>query len=366
MDVATAEAIIRDPVSTGTALAEQRPVAVTDTVAIIPQDIRVNVPAVPAHLLLVKIVEVLCKYAVFDRVEDAIALALWIASTWFVEPTEAQGMINGTMLFEAHPRIMLIGEPQSGKNRVMKIMRRMVRNPSGIGIAKVTAVGVRNLLNHGKTVFIDELHKRVGTTGRRNSDLIEELLAYSQDGVSIDGANGQDNERNLFGPLVMAAQPSILTGMQGDALNDLFQRCFIITLHPATDRVRNLDEEFETDCEDIRDSLKLWASGLYETEMRGRKFKRYSAIHTLPDGFTGRRQECAEVLCAVGDRAVNPYLLKQGEQDLQWALITRRVTELLLNGRGNAGEVVAKLAAEFGEDFNVNVEDALAKLGGGE
>ena len=338
-------------------------VKVADTVTIVPQNLDIQVPAVPAHLLIAEICRIYTTYARFDRIEDVITLALWTASTWFVEPTAAQGMTNGTLLFEAHPRILLIGEPESGKNRVMKIMRRLVRNPSGIGTAKVTAVGVRNLLNHGETVFIDEYHKRVGTTGRRNYDLQEDILAYSQDSVSIDGAYGQDNQRNLFGPIVLAAQPEILTGMQGDALNDLFQRCFLITLHPAADRIPALDGMFETDCEDIRVALEMWAAGLYETEMRGRKSKRYTAIHSMPDSFTGRRLECADVLCAVADRAVNPKMLTAGQQDTQWARYARDAAQLLLDGRGDVAEIAGRIAARFDDQgLTLSVDDALSAV----
>lgn len=334
-------------------------VRVSDTVTIVPQDLAVIVPAVPAHLVIVKICRILCDYAVFDRIEDVITVALWIASTWFVEPTSAQGMINGELLFEAHPRILLIGDPASGKNRVMKIMRSLVRNPSIIGTGKVTAVGVRNLLNHGKTVFVDEFHKRVGTTGRRNSDLQEDILAYSRDAGSIDGMGGEDNERNLFGPIVLAAQPSILKGMQGDALNDLFQRCFIITLHPAAKRVRNLDAQFESDCADVRKALEVWCSGLYETEMRGHTSKKYTAIHTMPDIFKGRLLECADVVCAVADRAVNPDIMTGGEQDTEWGKFARSASQLLLTGRGDVTEIADKLTLEFPDE---SVSDALGTV----
>ena len=334
-------------------------IRVSDTVTIIPQDLNVEVPAVPAHMLIMKICRILVTYARFQRSEDVVTLAMWIASTWFVEPTSEQGMINGMLMFEAHLRVLLIGVPESGKNRVMKIMRRLVRNPSIIGTGKVTAVGVRNLLNHGKTVFIDEFHKRVGTTGRRNFDLQEDILAYSREAGSIDGLNGEDNERDMFGPIVLAAQPSILKGMQGDALKDLFQRCLIITLHPADDVVPGSDAQFERDCADTRTALELWGAGLYQ-QMRGQESMKYAAIHSMPRNFKGRRLECADVLCAVADRAVNPVKVAAGDQDTEWAKITRDAAQLLLYGRGNVEEVAANLAAEF--DPDASVQDALNSL----
>lgn len=335
-------------------------VHVADTVVITPRDLNVETPALPSHLLVLHIARILCKYARFRRIEDVISLALWIASTWFVEPTSAQGMLNGTLLFEAHLRVLLIGDPESGKNRVMKIMRKLVRNPSIIGTGKVTAVGVRNLLNHGKTVFIDDLHDRLGMTGRRNSDLKDELLAYSREAGSIDGAEGKDNERDLFGPIVMASQPQILKGMQGDALTDLFQRCLIITLHPAADVVPRLDEEFETDCENIRKALELWGAALYETSMRGRKGARYTPVHTMPTEFRGRRLECAEVLCAVADRAVNPEKIAAEGSDTEWAEQARAACKLLLLSRGDVSQVAATLKAEF--DQGMSLSDALGMI----
>jgi hypothetical protein len=83
----------------------------------------------------------------------------------------------------------------------------------------------------------------------------------------------------------------------------------------------------------------------------------------MPDHFKGRRLECAEVLCAVADRAVNPHLLAEGTQDTQWAMITRKVADLLLYGRGDVSQIAGRLAAEFDDkDLNLSVDDALGSV----
>jgi hypothetical protein len=346
------------PVQSATALAKRDPqYIVKDTTGITPVDLTVEVPAVDSSTLLKYICQVLTTYARFEKPEHVITIALWIASTWFAEPTST-GMDNGKLMFEAHPRLMLIAEKSSGKNRVMKILRRLVRNPSIIGTGVVTSYGVRNELSAGRTVFIDEYHKRVGTTGKKQSDLQEDVLAYSREAGSIDGRGGTINEQSLFGPIVLAAQPSIRHGLQGEALDDLFDRCFIIPMphhvNPA-DKIPHLDEEFERKCKDLHDTLELWGAALYEG-MAGRMSKKYLPIHPMPEHLTGRLLEVSEVLAAVADRAVNPDVMEANfkatgvAKDTEWAEMCRDAVQVLKLGHTNdPRKMMERLAQDFGE-----------------
>lgn len=344
-------------VQAGTALAKRNPVyIVEETTGIVPVDLTVDVPAVPAATLVKYICKVLATYARFEKPEHVITLALWIASTWFVEPAST-GMDNGTLMFEAHPRILLLAEKSSGKNRVMKIMRRLVRNPSVIGTGVVTSYGVRNLLSNGNTVFIDEYHKRVGVTGRKQTDLQEDVLAYSREAGSIDGQGGKANQHSLFGPIVLAAQPSILNGLQGEALDDLFDRCFVIPMpHHANpkDKIPRLDDEFERICKDLHDTLELWGAALYEG-MAESMSKKYFPVHDMPEVFTSRLLEIAEVLASVADRAVDPAVMEANREaagvasDTEWAVLCRDAVQTVKLGHGNDPRpMLERLAASLG------------------
>ena len=58
-------------------------------------------------------------------------------------------------------------------------------------------MGVRNLLNHGKTVFVDRISTSVSEQPAAGIlDLQEDILAYSRDAGLIDGMGGEDNERD--------------------------------------------------------------------------------------------------------------------------------------------------------------------------
>ena len=88
-------------------------VRVSDTVTIVPQDLAVIVPAVPAHLVIVKICRILCDYAVFYRnrrcdhgsIVDCVNL---VRGTNISSGNDKRGTA-----FQAHPRILLIGDPAS-------------------------------------------------------------------------------------------------------------------------------------------------------------------------------------------------------------------------------------------------------------
>jgi hypothetical protein len=333
---------------------------VKGTVPITPMDLNMDVPEMDSSTLLNYICQVLGQYARFEKPEHIITIALWAASTWFVEPT-ATGMDNGKLMFEAHPRLMLIAEKSSGKNRVMKILRRLVRNPSIIGTGVVTSYGVRNELSAGRTVFLDEYHKRVGSTGKKQSDLQEDVLAYSREAGSIDGRGGAVNEQSLFGAIVIAAQPSIRHGLQGEALDDLFDRCFIIPMPHHTDpkdRIPHLDEEFERKCKDLHDCLELWGAALYEG-MAGQMSKKYLPIHPMPENLyasSARLMEISEVLAAVADRAINPDVMEANREatgvasDTEWAKKCRNAVQVVKLGHSNDPRaMLARLAADFGE-----------------
>lgn len=319
--------------------------------SITPQKLDVDVPLGDAHTLVGYICDILMKYARFRRHEDVIAIALWIAGTWFAEPTE-QGIINGQLCFEAYPRLFLIADPGSGKNRVMKIIRKMVRNPTVIGTIKVTSYGVQRALEDGMTVLIDEYHNRVGTQGTRNVDLQDAVRAYSRDAGSIDGKGGKYNEYDAFGPVVLAAHPEIESGNRREELQDLFDRSIIIRMEKHEDPddvIPDLDEAFEMDCDEIRECMETWAAATYQVMLAGRKSKRYVPIHDMPRSLNARQREISMPLCFVADIAIDPKLIEQNGRDTEWAVLVRKALQVVLLGHG--GDVtgaLGRLAERYG------------------
>lgn len=340
-----------------TEIAKRHPhYVVKETLGITPKDLATEIPAVDSSLLLKYICKILTTYARFSKPEHVVTIALWIAGTWFVEPTE-HGMIDGQLCFEAFPRLFLIGDPSAGKNRVMKILRKLVRNPTVIGTVKVTSYGVQRALEDGMTVFIDEYHKWVGTQGTRNPDLQQAVLAYSREAGAIDGKQGKYNEYAAFGPVVLAAQPKIESGNRGEELQDLFERSFIIRMQEHDDPddvIPDLDENFEADCEELRIAMELWAAGIYETVLAGRKSKKYVPVHSMPRVLTSRQREISIPLLFVSDIAVDPDVLAEHGEDTLWAEMARNAVLVTLRGRGdNVAAVMGSLAAKFRDEDDI-------------
>lgn len=334
-----------------TALATRRPdIVVKEKLNITPVELNTQVPAIDSSLLLRYIAQTFAEYARFDRPEDLIIITTWVVSTWMVKPTAEQGMKNGHLMFGSHPRLWLIGEPSSGKNRVMKIIKELVRNPTPIAAGVVTSYGVRNAIEAGRTVIIDEYHKRVGTHGTANSELQQLVLAYSDDEGSIDGKNGALNEHVIFGPMVLAAQPQIEEGVVGIAVQDQLQRGFIIRMkehNDPDDVIPDLDDAFYAKCRDLHDALELFAAGIYGT--LGSSRKTYSPIHSVPRGLGSRMREISLPLLFVADVAVNPDIVAAEGNDLEWAEITRNAVQTLLLGHGAGHEIMSRLRTSFGE-----------------
>ena len=349
---AASKPVVSQPAQS-TALATRRPdIVVKDKLNITPVDLNTEVPAVDSSLLLRYIAQTFAEYARFERPEDIIIITTWVASTWMVKPTAEQGMKNGQLMFGAHPRLFLIGEPSSGKNRVMKIIKELVRNPTPIAAGVVTSYGVRNAIEAGRTVIIDEYHKRIGTRGTANSELQQLVLAYSSDEGSIDGKNGAFNEHAILGPMVLAAQPQIEEGQVGQVVQDQLQRGFVIRMVEHTDPddvIPDLDDAFYAKCKDLHDALELFAAGIYGT--LGSSRRTYSPIHSVPKalGSQARMREISLPLLFVADVAVNPDTVAAEGNDLEWAEMTRNAVQMLLLGHGPAVAIMDRLRNQFGD-----------------
>jgi hypothetical protein len=249
---------------------------------------------------------------------------LWIASTWFADE-------NQRLLFTAHPRLFAIAPKGSGKTRYMKLVRALSRNPTGIVKAPVTAPGVREALLGGRTVFLDELHRQIGT-GRAHADLQSVISAYEADTGSLN-ARGGYNEQSIFGPMMLAAQPVIMTATSG-LVDDLFERSFILAPGRSRDKIPDLNQEFEFAVEPMRKIFQLWG----ESVRPGPDDDRHLwPVHSMPERLDSRMREISQPLLAVADRAVDPDVIDAKGEDLRWAIAGRAAVQNVLLGHGENG-----------------------------
>jgi hypothetical protein len=301
---------------------------------------RDNAPLTDSALILDIAHTVLTHYARFQSPEHADIATLWLASTWMVDTADR-------LLFPAHPRLFMIADKGSGKTRIMKITRAMSRNPTGIVKAPVTAPGLKEALDSGMTVFLDEVDRQIGR-GMGHLDVQSVISAYEADTGSLN-ARGGYNEQNLYGPMMLAAKPRIVNGT-GGYIEDLFERSFIITPDrwaDPNDPIPDLDEMFAEVTGKIPTAFKIWAEAVRWQMARDRQ-KQLWPIHTVPKALTARQREISLALLAVADRAVSPDVLAEHGQDIRWAKRARNAVQKVLLGRAENGpEIMADISKQL-------------------
>ena len=275
------------------------------------------------------VVAILDHYARWESRFEILITAAWIVHTWFDLPGRGDNGGNGVLAFNATPRLMLIGEKETGKSRKEMLIRAMVRNPTGRISGIVTAYGVRNALVKHQTVILDEVQRIFGARNTRREDL-QGILAggYVHDGVSMNGKAGE-GEQSIFGPVCLAAQPGIMSQIADNPLEDLISRSFLVFCEKSRDEIPDLDESFDVRTEIVRRELAAWAAGC-------RTGEKLWNVHTIPDVLTARDREITMPLLAVADRATPP----DDDQDLRWAVLIREAAvRMLTGGRGAEGDV---------------------------
>jgi hypothetical protein len=301
---------------------------------------RDNAPLTDSALILDIAHTVLTHYARFQSPEHADIATLWLASTWMVDTADR-------LLFPAHPRLFMIADKGSGKTRIMKITRAMSRNPTGIVKAPVTAPGLKEALDSGMTVFLDEVDRQIGR-GMGHLDVQSVISAYESDTGSLN-ARGGYNEQNLYGPMMLAAKPRIVNGT-GGYIEDLFERSFIITPDrwaDPNDPIPDLDEMFAEITGKIPTAFKIWAEAVRWQMARDHQ-KQLWPIHTVPKALTARQREISLALLAVADRAVSPDVLAEHGQDIRWAKRARNAVQKVLLGRAENGpEIMADISKQL-------------------
>jgi hypothetical protein len=264
---------------------------------------------------------------------EADIAVLWAASTWMTDQ-------EGTLLYDAHGRLMFIAPKGSGKTQDMKIIGDMSKDPTGIVKTPVTPYGLRNALEQGKTVRLDEVDRLLGA-GRANLSIQSIISAYERETASLDGQSGGANEHSLFGPMILAANPRIITHT-GEWVEDLLERAFILRPEKHTDQndpIPDFDDQYDQIMDRIPKAMSMWAESIRPAEGRLRP------IHDIPKTLTSRARQIASPLLAVADRAVDPELMETQGHDIRWALRGREAVQAaLLNHGENGAEILADLS----------------------
>lgn len=267
---------------------------------------------------------------------EADIAVLWAASTWMTD-------LDGTLLFDAHGRLAFIAPPGSGKTQDMRIIGDMSKNPTGIVKQPVTPYGLRNAFEQGKTIRLDEVDRIVGA-GRANEGIQSIISAYERETASLDGKSGGANEHSLFGPMMFAAKPRLLTHTNG-FVEDLIERAFVLTPVKHTDEndpIPDFDEQYDQVMDRIPKAMALWAEQIRPAEGRLRP------IHDVPKALTSRARQISAPLLAVADRAVDPELMRTQGHDIRWALRSREAVQAaLLNHGENGAELIADLSEKM-------------------
>lgn len=315
-----------------------------------PVELETEPDAINSFLLLNAMHAVYRNWARMDK-HHSIIMTLWSASTWFRDP-------DNVLMFSEHGRPFFIAPPQSGKTRIMKITRALCKDSTDIVKAPVTAPGVRDALEAGRTVFLDEIDRQF-RNGLGHPDLQSLVSAYERGTGSLNGVGGY-NPKNIFGPMVLGAKPRILTAT-GGWLEDLLERSWVITPEKHADihdPIPDLDDRFETFTEAFRGVLPMWAEAVrWQQVEEGGSAKILKPVHPIPRQLTTepRFKEIASPLLAVADRAVDPEYMAENGSDTRWARAARESVQAVLFGHGSDGnEILAGITGKM-RDLGVDI-----------
>lgn len=310
-----------------------------------PVELDADPGEINSFLLLNAMHAVFRNYARMDK-DQSVIMTLWAASTWFRDQ-------DNILMFDEHGRPFMIAPPQSGKTRIMKITRALCKDSTDIVKAPVTAPGVRDALEAGRTVFLDEIDRQF-RNGLGHPDLQSLVSAYERDTGSLNGVGGY-NPKSIFGPMVLGAKPRILTAT-GGFLEDLLERSWIITPEKhqdINDPIPDLDERFTEFTEAFRGVLPMWAEAARWRQVEdGGSAKILKPVHAIPRQLLTepRFKEIASPLLAVADRAVDPEYMAEHGSDTRWAVLARKSVEAVLFGHGSDGnEILAGVVAKMAE-----------------
>lgn len=289
--------------------------------------------------MLDRTVQVLGTYAKWPKPEDIVVTALLVAGTHFVDN-------DGLLVFPDWARWLAVAPRESGKSRMLKLIMAMSRDSFGpLDGGDVTSKGIRNALDQHMTIGLDEAHLALGAA-RGYDSLKSVLLHYQNGGGSATGVGGI-SEYNTFGPVFMAAQPSLMTGTK-DRLLDLFTRCFVIFPEYTDEEIPDLDNLFKARAEFVEWGLSRWAA-----QERPGYGQYLEPVFPVSKRLKSRKREIAKPLLAIADHAEDLRHPEGTADRNRWSIIARNAVNELLLGEGDPQRALSK-----GEELFKEMNDA--------
>ncbi|MBB5958408.1 hypothetical protein FHS29_005016 [Saccharothrix tamanrassetensis] len=241
--------------------------------------------SMPAAAILDRIAEMFSRFAVLPNKHCAPMLALWAAHTWVVEH------------FYVTPKLLLSSaEPESGKTRVLELLRHFTRQPE-ITVGGSAAALVRMIAAEPLTLLMDEVDTVFAAGGSGNEDVRQMLNSGYKRGATIPKTKGDASGGFVVERLPVFA-PVALAGLAGNFPPTITTRA--ITVHMRKRR-HNQDVEsyrerkFELEAAPLRDALISWLDSI------GEDFA--TCEPDMPPGIRDRAAEAWECLLVIADHA---------------------------------------------------------------
>lgn len=232
--------------------------------------------------LLRQVEELIEQYVVLPSDHARTALALFAAHTWAIEAAHATPYL-----------IVLSAEKQSGKSRLVEVLKFVTRHPyhtaSGSEAAIFQIIGLKK-----PTLFLDETDAIFGVRSDRTEGLRGVLNAGNRPGAVAlrGGKDGQPHEYPTF-------CPKVLTGIDTGKLPDtIVDRGIVIRMRrraPSDSLSRFREHKVEAETQVLRDALAAWAENAVPV-LR-------DAEPDLPAELPDRAADSWEPLLAIADMA---------------------------------------------------------------
>jgi hypothetical protein len=129
---------------------------------------------------------------------------------------------DGTPVWRAVPRLIVAGMHGTGKDGTMAQIAAACATSV---LMKTTYPGIRDCIGLDKEVAILNEAQITFGAGRRSEDVRLIVNAHVKGNMIRDGKNGK---MNVFGHVVMAGLPKLLTGKVSHEIADTISRCFIL------------------------------------------------------------------------------------------------------------------------------------------
>lgn len=262
----------------------------------------------------------------FPRPEQRALVAVWSVASYFFP------------LFLAFPRLNFSGERESGKSKLMTLLRAMAWNAL-LMLNPTPAVLYRLVHEFRPTLLLDEVEGL-------NRDDSREVLAVINSGYKAGGTvprcEGEKTKRvelfNVYAPLVLAAIKNV------NAVTE--DRCIPLTLQRGTDR-RRINAEVDLTAPEFA-RIRSWCYRLLLTRWRDVRATYQTAA--LPAWLNARARELWRPLLAVASLADTENGLAL-TPDLLWLARAHVEDRTDISAEGEA--LLAVLADRLGESLAI-------------